>query len=226
MKISESKLVKPGKIFRNTIVASLLVVTISIALFHEPLLINYGQWLAPSNPQPIGDVVVCLGGGNRIETALSLLASGQVKALYTDAIDPKQLQEIVTKSGLPSHKIYWGGYAKNTFDEALAFRRTMNSANVPYHQVVIVSDRYHLRRSQWAFRQVLGSDVAITTHAIPANEAMSDPRWWKHQESLDWVISETRKSLFYYLYYGLFGSRKPLSPRDLALLSSLRRVMV
>lgn len=217
-KISKSKLVKPGKFFRNTIVASLLVVTISIVLFHEPILISYGQWLSPSNPQPIGDVVVSLGGENRIETAISLLASGQVKALYADAIDPKQLQEIVTKSSLSSSRIYWGGKPKNTFDEALAFRRTMDRASFPYHQVVIVSDRYHLRRSQWAFRQVLGSDVEITTYATPANEAMSDPRWWKHQQSRDWVISETRKSLFYYLYYGLFGSRTPLSPRDLALL--------
>ncbi|MBR8833964.1 MAG: YdcF family protein [Stigonema ocellatum SAG 48.90 = DSM 106950] len=221
MKNSYFHLLTSGKLFRNTIFAGLVVICTSIVVFHEPLLISYGQWLAPSNPQPIGDVVVSLGGGNRIETSLALLAGGQVKALYTDAIDSKQLQEIVTQSGLPSHKIYWGGYPKNTFDEALTFRRTMNSANFPYHQVVIVSDRYHLRRSQWAFRQVLGSDVAITTHATPANEAMSDPRWWKHQESLDWVISETRKSLFYHVYYGLFGSRKPLSPRDLAFLSSL-----
>ena len=199
------------------ILASLLILITSITLFHEPILIYYGQWLAPTNPQPTGDVVVSLGGGqHRIETALSLLESGQVKALYTDAIDPKQLQEIVTKNGLSSSKIYWGGKPKNTFDEALAFHRTMNSANFPYHRVVIVSDRYHLRRSQWVFRQVLGSDIAITTYATPANEAMSDPRWWQHQESLNWVISETKKSLFYWVYYGLFGSRTPLSPRDLA----------
>jgi len=220
MKIFKSKLVNPRRSLRNPIAITLLVVATSIALFYEPLLISYGQWLAPSNPQPIGDVVVSLGGGNRIETAINLLASGQVKALYTDVIDPKQLQEIVTKNGVSFHKIYWGGNPKNTFDEALAFRRTMDSAHFPYHHVVIVSDRYHLRRSQWAFRQVLGSDVAITTHAIPADEAMSDPRWWKYQESRDWVMSETRKSLFYYVYYGLFGSRKPLSPKDLALWSS------
>jgi uncharacterized SAM-binding protein YcdF (DUF218 family) len=91
----------------------------------------------------------------------------------------------------------------------------MNSANFPYHRVVIVSDRYHLRLSQWAFRQVLGSDIVTITYATPANGAMSDPRWWEHQESLGWVIRETKKSLFYWVYYGLFHSRTPLSTRDL-----------
>ncbi len=152
MKTSKPKPINAGKLFRNTILASLLILVTSITLFHEPILIYYGQWLAPSNPQPTGDVVISLGDKNRIETAVSLLASGQVKALYADVIDPKQLQEIVTKNGLSPSKIYWGGKPKNTFDEALAFHRTMNSANFPYHRVVIVSDRYHLRRSQWAFR--------------------------------------------------------------------------
>ncbi len=218
-KTTMSQLVKPGKFFRNSIVVSLSVVATSIVLFHEPLLISYGQWLSPSNPQPIGDIAVSLGDGGEIrtQTAASLVASGQVKALYADAIDPKHLQEIVARSGLSSSRIYWGGDPKNTFDEALAFRRTMNEANFPYHQVVIVSDRYHLRRSQWAFRQILGSNVEITTYSTPADEVMSDPRWWKHQKSRNWVTSETRKLLFYYVYYGLFSSRTPLSPKDLVM---------
>jgi uncharacterized SAM-binding protein YcdF (DUF218 family) len=216
MKILKSKPVNPRKLLRNTILVSLLILATSIVLFCKPILIYYGEWLSPSNPQPVADVVISLAGGeNRLETAVSLLANGQVKALYTDVIDPHVLQEVVTKNGLPSSNIYWGGNPKNTFDEALAFSRTMNSTNFPYHQVVIVSDRYHLRRSLWAFRQVLSSDVKIMTHATPADEVMSDPCWWKHQQSRDWVVSETKKSLFYYLYYGLFGSRIPISPSDL-----------
>ena len=216
MKNSYFNFFKAKSAFKNIVLISLSLVSINVVIFHEPILIKYGNWLAVSNPKPMADVAVSLGNQNRIETALKLLARGQVKVVYVDAIDPKELKTIVNKSGFPSSKFYWGGNTKNTFDEALAFQRTMNSAKFPYRQIVIVSDRYHLRRSQWAFHQVLGANVEITTYATPANEAMSDPYWWKHKQSRDWVISETKKFMFYSIYYGLLGRRSPISPKDFA----------
>ncbi len=217
MEIFYFNLFKTRKPFCNIVLISLLLASANLVIFHEPILISYGNWLSISNPKPFADVAVSLGGENRLETAISLLTSGQVKIIYTDAVSLEYLKDKVKKSGLPSSKFYWGGSTKNTFDQALAFRRTMNSVSFPYRQVVIVSDRYHLRRSRWAFRQVLGADIKITTYATPANEAMSDPYWWKHKESRDWVISETKKFMFYSIYYGLLGRRMPLSPKDLAM---------
>lgn len=207
---------KARKIFQNILILSLFIISASCVIFHKPILVSYGNWLSTSNPAPVADVAVSLGGENRIETAIKLLARGQVKVVYTDTMPQKEFQDIVKKSGFHKSKFYWGGDTKNTFDEALAFRRTMDSASFPYDQIVIVSDRYHLRRSQWAFRQVLGADVEIKTYATPANEAMSDPYWWKHKESRDWVVSETKKFVFYSVYYGLLGRRLPISPRDFA----------
>lgn len=204
---------KIPKSVRCFVVTSFFVLSI-LVMIHEPILTSYGRFLSPSNPQPIGDIAVSLGDGIRIETAVNLLASQKVKALYADAIKPELLMKIISERGLLPSQIYWGGYTKNTFDEALAFQRTMRKANFNFRQVVIVSDRYHLYRSRWAFRQVLGEGVEVTTYATPANKVMSDPHWWKYKESRDWVLSETNKLVFYWIYYGLFSSRAPISIRD------------
>ena len=204
---------KIPKSVRCFVVTSFFVLSI-LVIIHEPILTSYGRFLSPSNHQPIGGIAVSLGDGIRIETAVNLLASQKVKALYADGIKPELLMKIISERGLLPSQIYWGGYTKNTFDEALAFQRTMRKANFNFRQVVIVSDRYHLYRSRWAFRQVLGEGVEVTTYATPANKVMSDPHWWKYKESRDWVLSETNKLVFYWIYYGLFSSRAPISIRD------------
>ena len=204
---------KIPKSVRCFVVTSFFVLSI-LVMIHEPILTSYGRFLSPSNPQPIGDIAISLGDGIRIETAVNLLASQKVKALYADAIKPELLMKIISERGLLPSQIYWGGYTKNTFDEALAFQRTMRKANFNFRQVVIVSDRYHLYRSRWAFRQVLGEGVEVTTYATPANKVMSDPHWWKYKESRDWVLSETNKLVFYWIYYGLLRSRAPISIRN------------
>jgi uncharacterized SAM-binding protein YcdF (DUF218 family) len=207
------KSIKLKKFFLSFVAPSFVVLLI-VVITHDPILTSYGQWLSPSNPHAMGDIAVSLGSGNRIRTAVKLLASQKVKAIYADGLERERLMEIVAERGLPTSQVYWGGYTKNTFDEALAFKRVMSEANFNYRQVVIVSDNYHLYRSRWAFRQVLGEGIEITTYATPANKVMFDPQWWKHEYSRDWVFSETKKLLFYWIYYGLFGSRSPLSPRD------------
>lgn len=201
----------------------LIAIGLAFFLFQEPLLISYGEWLAPSTPEPTGDVAVALGNGTRIETAATLLVKGRVKAIYSDSdislnaqSEQETLAQLIAKYKLLPEQIYWGGKVKNTFDEALAFRSTLKIAGFKLRQIVIVSERYHLRRAQWAFRQVLEPDITIQTYPTPANNAMSDPYWWHHKQSRDWVESETRKLIFYWLYYGFFGSQTPLSLREFA----------
>lgn len=198
-----------------------LVFAISVIMFSQPMAIAYGQWLSVVSVNPTGDIAVALGGGDRLETAIQLFLSNRVKAVYYDTgdlanqLDQKIIENILRKYNLGKHQIYWGGMVKNTFDEALAFKRVIASIKFPILQIVIVSDRYHLRRSLWTFRQVLGENIIIHTFATPSSSANSDPHWWKHKVSRDWVMSETQKLLFYKLYYGLTGSKIPFFPRDI-----------
>lgn len=204
-------------------VGALIITLLMTFILAKPILISYGKWLAPSTPTPTGDVAVALSGENRIQTAATLLVRGQVKAIYSDSDievpvqeDKNLLAEIIKEYNLSSEQIYWGGKVKNTFEEALAFQRTMTNANFNYNQIVIVSDRYHLRRSQWIFSKVLGSDIKIQTYATPADTEMSNRYWWHHKKSREWVKSETKKLIFYWFYYGVFNNKIPLSPRDFA----------
>ncbi len=76
MKNYYSELSQLRILFRNTILASFLVSSIGIVIFHDSLLIGYGMWLSTSDPHSIADVAVSLGGENRLETAVGLLANG------------------------------------------------------------------------------------------------------------------------------------------------------
>ena len=122
---------KIPKFFRWFVIISFFVLSI-LVITHEPILTSYGRFLSPSNPQAMGDIAVSLGDGIRIETAVNLLATQKVQALYADGIKPELLMRIIRERGLSPSQVYWGGYAKNTFDEALAFQRTMSKAKFNY----------------------------------------------------------------------------------------------
>lgn len=196
---------------------SILLLTFILMTFGEQGLIRYGKWLSPSNPTAVGDIVVALGDGSgaRADAAFELLTSQRAKTFFTTSISLDLLHTIAFKHSANLSKIHWGGITKNTFDEALRFRQTMEQAGITYDRIILVSHPYHLRRSQWAFQQVLDPSVQVDTYALP--EAIpSDPRWWNSIYSRNWVRDETKKLAFYWIYYGLLGQRKPLSPRDLA----------
>lgn len=196
---------------------SVLLLIFILLISGERALIRYGQWFSSSNPAAVGDVVIALGDGSgaRADAAFKLLIQRRAKLLFTAGIPPETLLIVADKYAPNPSKIYWGGNTKNTFDEALRFRQVMTQYGITYHRIVLVSDPYHLRRSQWAFQTVLGSSVKIDTYAVPS-AIPSDPHWWRNSRDRNWVRDETKKFAFYWVYYGLLGQRAPLSPKDLA----------
>lgn len=196
---------------------SILLITFTLSIFGEQALIRYGQWLSYSNPGATGDIVVAMGDGSggRADAAFKLLVQQRAKLFFTTSISMVNLLVVADKHSPDPSKIYWGGITKNSFDEALRFRQTMTNYGVTYRRIVLVSDAYHLRRSQWAFQTVLGSSVQVDTYAVPATTP-SDPRWWNNSHDRNWVRDETKKFAFYWVYYGLLGQRAPLSPKDFA----------
>lgn len=196
---------------------SILLPTVIVLVFGEQALIRYGQWLSFSNPAASGDVVVALGdaSGTRADTAFELLMHQRAKKFFTTTVPLEKLLIVADRHSPNPSAIYWGGITKNTFDEALRFRQVMSQYGVSYRRIILVSDSYHLRRSQWAFQTVLDPSVEVETYAIPSARS-ANPRWWKNARDRNWVRDETKKIAFYWVYYGLLGQRTPLSPKDLA----------
>ena len=203
---------------------SIVVISVIIWLNAQSILISYGKWLSPSTFHPSGEIAVVLAGNpHRLKVGVQLLARGQVQAIYSASPSPdltptrkrreaKILARLLKKNSIPKQKSYWGiKTVKNTFDEALTFQQTIDQLGLHPHQIVIVSDPYHLQRALWTFRLVLGKEVIVQTQGT----FNPDPNWWRERESRQQVFWETLKLPWYWLYYGLLQSKTPLSPRDL-----------
>lgn len=191
------------------------------AVSWKPLAISYGNWLAAGENNPTGDMSVLLSGSNeRLETLIGLYTKGNVEGVYYAAgIDEKlhELQEyngIFAKYDVPNDRLYCGELVESTFDEAQAFQRKLKEIEQPVDKIVLVSDRYHLRRGVWSFQKVLGKDVEISAYSTPSSPEIADEQWWKNEASRKQVVSETKKMGFYMLYYGLLGQESLITHGD------------
>jgi uncharacterized SAM-binding protein YcdF (DUF218 family) len=164
--------------------------------------------------------VLLSGSKQRLETLIQLYTQGKVGAVYyAVGIDetPAQLaayRSIFAKYNIPKENVYCGGLVKSTYDEAQVFKQKLAEIKRPVKKIVLVSDRYHLRRAIWIFQQVFGEDLEITAYSTASSPAIADPQWWKHQAARQQVFSETQKLAFYTLYYGWFGSKSLLTHGD------------
>ncbi len=200
---------------------SLLGLIAIVAVTWKPIAINYGEWLAAGEDNPTGDLSVLLSGSNeRLETLIDLYNKGNVKGIYyAGGIDEKipeleGYRDIFAKYNLPSDRLYCGDLVESTFDEAKTFQRKLKDIKQPVNKIVLVSDRYHLRRGVWSFQKVLGKNIEVTAYSTPSSPEIADPQWWKHEASRKQVMSETQKMAFYRLYYGLLGKGNVITHGD------------
>ena len=209
------------KFFNKTFFFTCLGLISLTAVTWKPLAISYGRWLAAGEDNPTGDMSVLLSGSEkRLETLIQLYDRGNVEAVYYAAGIDEQPAELVAyrsifaKYNVPKDNLYCGELVESTFHEAQAFKRKLAEINQPINKIILVSDRYHLRRGIWSFQQVLGDEIEITAYSTPSSSEIADPQWWKHQASRQQVFSETKKMGFYRLYYGLLGRDELITHGD------------
>jgi uncharacterized SAM-binding protein YcdF (DUF218 family) len=205
---------KIPKAYQRPLLSVFGLTCISLATW-KPLAISYGKWLAAGESSPKGDMSVLLSGNNpaRVETLINLYAEGNVGAVYYAAgIDEtrshlENYQRIFAKYAVPKENLYCGdSLVESTYNEAQTFKRKLAAIKPPVKTIVLVSDRYHLRRGVWSFQHIFGDDLKIKAYATPSSPEIADPEWWKYQSSRIYVLSETRKLAFYMVYYGLLGN--------------------
>lgn len=187
----------------------------------KPIAINYGQWLAAGELNPTGDMSVLLSGSEkRLETLIKLFEKGNVNAVYYAAgvdetlSDLESYRRIFSKYDIPIDNLYCGELVRSTFHEAQAFQRKLREFKRPVDKIVLVSDRYHLRRGIWSFQQVLGNDIEITAYSTPSSPEIAALQWWKYPAARQQVLRETQKLAFYMLYYGLLDRELVISHGD------------
>lgn len=141
-------------------------------------------------------IVVLAGGRGRVEEGVRLYKSGKGERLFLVGVDP-----LVRKGDLYSEKsgertgdeVYLENASHNTLENAIFAREMLQKFNV--RSILLITSRYHMKRSLLIFRSILPKDIAIYPHPV-ANRNPAE-QWWSHSGSFRLLFSEFYKYCLY-----------------------------
>lgn len=137
-------------------------------------------------------VVVLAGGKGRIEEGVRLYREGKGERLFLIGVDPS-----VRKSDLFAEKpgerggegVHLENLSRNTLENAILARQMLAGYNV--RSMLLITSRYHMKRSLLLFRHVFPKDMAI--YPYPVTASSSTVGWWSHGGSVRLLFSEFYK---------------------------------
>ncbi len=94
------------------------------------------------------------------------------------------------------------GDARSTQDEALIVTQYLKEQQVKVHKVLLVSSKYHSKRSALIFRWALadlGRDVKVLSCPTPYDD-FNAAAWWNSREDAKRVVMEYAKLTNFYLF--------------------------
>ena len=115
--------------------------------------------------------------------------------------EAEPLRDALAGIGIPRDAILIGdGSVDNTAEEAAMLTRVARERR--WHRVIVVTSKYHTRRTGFAMRRALeGTEVQIVVRASRYDPA--DPtHWWRHRRDIRFVMEEWPKLIAYELGLG------------------------
>lgn len=177
------------RVFLGVIVLALLAYGLGFVLFVSNL---------PNTPAtlPKADGIVALtGGGERLDTAVSLLEHGVGKRLLVSGVSGETTKETVGKmsEGGPRFRCcadigYSAEDTHGNAEEAAGWTREHH-----FTSLVIVTGRYHMPRTMKEFSAVMPQ---VSLIAYPVNQSRIDlGDWWRHPRTVGLLHREYVKYL-------------------------------
>lgn len=184
---------------------------------NQYFLLQYGKWLSPENEILKSDIIVSQNAAvGRLATSLNLLKSEKADMLITVAMSRKLLREVMLEEHIDEKiisKIYFGGcYSPTSFDDALNTLHALEKLGLKNRKIVVISEKYCLRRMKMIFQHVLGPSFDVKTAAtvhpsLAMQKVLSNDYWWHDDSITDGVIIESQKIIFYWINYILLGRK-------------------
>lgn len=141
-------------------------------------------------------VVVLAGGKGRIEEGIRLYRAGKGRQLFLIGVDPvvKKTDLYKESTGVRSgEQVYLEKASRNTLENALFARELISKNKV--RSMLLITSRYHMKRSLLIFRSILPKDIAIYPHPVSSTNSLEG--WWSHGGSLRLLFSEFYKYCLY-----------------------------
>lgn len=145
------------------------------------------------------DVIIVLGGGNgdREDYGITLYREGLAKHIIaTGAPDGTTVEAtVLARRGIPRQAILLANGTQNTHEDALRSRQLMQEHG--WHTALLVTDRYHIRRSLWTFRTAFAGQNLEVWPAPVVGGPFDLDRWWQTEQGFVSVNDEYLKLLYY-----------------------------
>ena len=175
----------------------LLVVLVISVLFVDFVYKTFSFRERELNPDAI---VVLAGGKGRIEEGVRLYREGKGDRLLLIGVDPSVKKADLYKDALEmrsSDQVYLEKVSRNTLENAIFARELILKHNV--RSMLLITSRYHMKRSLLIFRNILPRDIAIYPHPVAVKN--SAEAWWSHGGSLRLLFSEFYKYCLYRIVF-------------------------
>ena len=177
------------RIFLGVIVLVVLAYGLGFVLFVSSLPVQ------PANPPRADGIVALTGGGERLDTAVSLLEHGVGKRLLISGVSQETSKETVGKmsDGGPRFRCcadigYSAEDTHGNAEEAATWTRENHFASL-----VIVTGRYHMPRTMKEFSAVL-PDVSLIAYPVDQSR-IGLGGWWRHPRTVGVLHREYAKYL-------------------------------
>ncbi|HYT65008.1 MAG TPA: YdcF family protein [Vicinamibacterales bacterium] len=198
----------------------LLAIVIAIAAGAGWFLYYGGRYLQHEDPLQKADAILVLAGtrAERWLEAYDLYTAGYAPVVVLSPGASEPSEQLLRQRGIrfpsaaelqrdamiqlrvpPSAVIILRGYADNTVQEAEMLRALVRERG--WRRVIVVTSKYHTRRSGFAFRRALAGSVEIVIRA--SRYDASDPaNWWRIRADVRFASTEWEKLIAYRLGLG------------------------
>ncbi len=204
---------KKAKRYLFLIFLAIVILGVNIFIFRERILLMAGDFLIIQDELHPADVIhVIAGEDHRTDCAIHLYKLGYGKAIFFTGgwcLDHHHYhgeygQKRALAQGVPLEAIAFDdSRVTSTYSEIVRLKEFIEKSSRPIHSIMVVSDPHHMRRARWAYRQVLGKEMAVEMAPVPFGVSPYRHRWWTEQESRTMVEDEYLKFAYYIARYQL-----------------------
>jgi uncharacterized SAM-binding protein YcdF (DUF218 family) len=161
---------------------------------------------------PVDVIHVIAGDEYRTEYAIQLYRQGYARQLfftggwciYHGYYHGEHGLELALAAGIPREAIAFDDSpTSSTYDEALLLQKYLDQTQSVSQSVMVVSDPFHMRRSQWTYQHIFGDRNKILMAPVPFNQTPFKQQWWTDATSAKYVRDEYKKLTYYFFRYQL-----------------------
>lgn len=207
--------IKFGRKWWRRIALFCAVFLIFFLVFKQSILKGVGNFLIVEDKVSLADALFVLGGNanDRSLKALDLYNQGYTQKIYTLGSNPitdlnsaeyaiseaNLSRDFLLLQGLPLECIQAIPKATSTVEESDVILQFAKKNG--FKKIIIVSDKFHLRRVGYVFRNKFEAyGIAVQLIGV-SNSQYKEESWWKYEQGLIMVNNEYLK-LFYYWWNG------------------------